>query len=359
MFKTALRLPLDWGLTRLGIEYPPRLLTHTLTFRCNARCSMCDSWKKQGHHDLTLTEIQNIYEQLPPLDAVRLTGGEPFLRTDLPQIVAMAQSFLKPQLIHITTNGFLTQKIIEFCQNRTHTIPLHLLISLDGRDSFHDSIRGVPGAFQRVMKTLITIVQQAKEWNVIPAINQTILDESGFEAYHELNQLIQPLGIAHQVVVAYAESATYTESSQKNKTTQYPGPFKTIRPLNPHTTHAFLQEIQKKINRSSPSYPLSVRIAKRYYLQGIENRLVHQKTLPNPPCAALGAHLRILPNGDVPVCQFNGTILGNLRETPFHHLWNNNSHQHWKKWVKKCPGCWAECEILPSALYSGDLLRAL
>ena len=28
-----------------------------------------------------------------------------------------------------------------------------------------------------------------------------------------------------------------------------------------------------------------------------------------------------------------------------------------REWVDRCPGCWAECEVLPNAIYSGDLLR--
>ena len=68
----------------------PRLLTHTVTFRCNARCEMCDSWKLPDQHELTLEEIERIYSELPPLDVVRLTGGEPFLRSDLGDIERIA-----------------------------------------------------------------------------------------------------------------------------------------------------------------------------------------------------------------------------------------------------------------------------
>ena len=27
-------------------------------------------------------------------------------------------------------------------------------------------------------------------------------------------------------------------------------------------------------------------------------------------------------------------------------------------WVDRCPGCWAECEVVPNAIYTGDVLRA-
>src|SRR5262249_55197925 len=68
--------------TRLGRADRPRLLTYIVTFRCNARCVMCDSWRKDGEGELTLEQIERIYRQLPPLHAVRLTGGEPFVRKD-------------------------------------------------------------------------------------------------------------------------------------------------------------------------------------------------------------------------------------------------------------------------------------
>jgi molybdenum cofactor biosynthesis enzyme MoaA len=48
---------------------------------------MCDSWKMKGANDLRIEEIESIFRQLPKMDAVRLTGGEPFVRTDLAEIV--------------------------------------------------------------------------------------------------------------------------------------------------------------------------------------------------------------------------------------------------------------------------------
>ncbi len=92
----------------------PRMLTYTVTFRCNARCVMCDSWRKPALDELTLEEIERIFAQLPQMDAVRLTGGEPFVRTDLAEIAAAATTMLDPLVLHVTTNGFLTDRIVDF-----------------------------------------------------------------------------------------------------------------------------------------------------------------------------------------------------------------------------------------------------
>jgi Fe-coproporphyrin III synthase len=77
----------------------------------------------------------------------------------------------------------------------------------------------------------------------------------------------------------------------------------------------------------------------------------------NPECVALHAHLRIYPNGDIPTCQFNSKTIGNVKETPFHEVWNSRSATVQRKWVRDCVGCWAECEVLPNAIYTLDIVR--
>jgi hypothetical protein len=71
---------------------------------------------------------------------------------------------------------------------------------------------------------------------------------------------------------------------------------------------------------------------------------------------ALHSHLRLFPNGDVPTCQFNSRTVGNLRQSSFAEVWKSVKADEQRQWVRKCPGCWAECEVLPSAIYTGDLL---
>ena len=75
---------------------------------------------------------------------------------------------------------------------------------------------------------------------------------------------------------------------------------------------------------------------------------------PNPKCVALNPHLRLLPDGRVPTCQFNTTSVGNLRDEDFADLWANDRIRKQREWVGKCPGCWAEYEVLPSTIYTGD-----
>jgi len=95
----------------------PSFCTFSVTWRCNAKCTMCDIWKMPGCREMDFKQISAVFSQLKNLDVIRITGGEPFLRTDLIDIVNMMQKDIIPEKIHITTNGFLTEKILQFIKN--------------------------------------------------------------------------------------------------------------------------------------------------------------------------------------------------------------------------------------------------
>jgi MoaA/NifB/PqqE/SkfB family radical SAM enzyme len=340
---------------RTGRADLPRLLTYTVTFSCNARCIMCDSWKMPSPEDLTLDEIDRIFKQLPAMDAVRLTGGEPFVRKDMLEIAHLVQRHLRPLVLHITTNGFLTERIVRFCEEREKSIPLMLLVSMDGVRDKHNHVRGSDNAFDHVTRTLTALAPRRKELRLSLAVNQTIVDAEGVEQYRLLREYLRPLGIINQMVMAYDVSATYNLDRGVDVAPSEIGQFTTFGQF----TTGQLRELMAEVESDLPRYPLFERLAKRYYLRGIANRLLRHNGKPNPPCVALNSHLRIFPNGDVPTCQFNSKTVGNLRRQTFVEVWNSVRAREQRDWVRRCPGCWAECEVLPSATYTGDILREL
>jgi len=339
--------------THTGRVDRPRLLTHIVTFRCNARCVMCDSWRKDGEGDLTLPQIEAVYRQLPRLHAVRLTGGEPFVRKDLPEIAALAQTILQPALLHVTTNGFLTERIVSFCEGRDRAVPLQLLVSIDGVGEKHNEVRGRRDAWDRALATVRALAPRQRELGLRLAVNQTIVDAGSARDYPRLRDILKPLGVRNQVVIAYEASATYSLEREREIRPASPGAFATFGDLGRDDLETLFDEIERDLD----DYPLPDRLAKRYYLDGIRGRLLDSEASPRPRCVALGAHLRLLPNGDVPTCQFNTRRVGNLASQPFAEVWASDSARKQRAWVRECAGCWAECEVLPNALYSGDLLR--
>jgi len=100
----------------------PRTFCLAVTYKCNGKCTMCNLWKvyrenpKLVKEELSLSEIQNFLsdrEFFKDLDFVYLSGGEPFLREDLPEIVKSIHECNPTCIVYVATNGFLTDNIIK------------------------------------------------------------------------------------------------------------------------------------------------------------------------------------------------------------------------------------------------------
>jgi polysaccharide pyruvyl transferase WcaK-like protein/MoaA/NifB/PqqE/SkfB family radical SAM enzyme len=139
----------------------PVLLSLPLTDNCNARCVMCDVWKTRSTGELTSEQLTSILRD-PLFARVRhagISGGEPSLRNDLPELVAAVVAGLPSlQTLSITTHGFHTRRWETFlpairlsCDSRR--VALTLNVSIDGAGDVHDRVRGIPGAFEKAMST--------------------------------------------------------------------------------------------------------------------------------------------------------------------------------------------------------------
>jgi MoaA/NifB/PqqE/SkfB family radical SAM enzyme len=316
---------------------------------------MCDSWRKPPENELSVSELDGIFASWPRLDAVRLTGGEPFVRKDLGEIARVVQRRLSPFVLHVTTNGFGTRSIVRFCEERERSAPLALLVSVDGWGDAHSRIRGKASAWERVVETLRAIAPRQDELGVRLAVNQTVVDAEGLDSYRKLRAMLAPLRVRHQMVVAYEASATYSLTREVTLAPRAIGDFATFGSLPEETIRELLDEADHDTER----LPLPERVAKRYYLRGLRSRLLGEGEGPRPRCVALSAHVRVLPDGRVPTCQFDTRVVGSLREQTLTEIWRGDEIDERRAWVAACPGCWAECEVLPNATYTGDLARAL
>ncbi len=130
----------------------PKSAFLSVTMLCNSRCIHCDIWKNKGMDFLPV----EIYKKLPAsLEMVDLTGGEPFLRNDMPEIVSAVRSACPKARILITTNGFLPQKIAKYVGAIVKADPdIAFRMSLDGWGKTHEKVRRIPDAFEKVMETV-------------------------------------------------------------------------------------------------------------------------------------------------------------------------------------------------------------
>ena len=340
---------------RRGEVPRPSWCTYLVSYRCNARCGMCDSWRMKPGPEMTPDEVSAVFAKVGSLDVVRLTGGEPFLREDFADIAARVMEASSPAVLHITTNGSFPERAEALHASFSRPRRLAFLVSLDGLAEEHDRSRGADATFDLAMETIRRLV--ARRANV--AVNHTVISPRSMADHEALRDRLAPLGVDVSAVLAYADSSMYGLKLRGKKAEHLIVP--TGYPLHPALAGAdavgFVEaELRALIHTRNPA----LRVAKRYYLRGLLARLRGDpEPRPKPRCVALRSHLRLLPDGRVPVCQFNTETVGDLKTASFDEVWRGAPARDSRAWVDACPGCWAECEATPSAIYTGDLIRAV
>ena len=125
--------------------------TVIVTYRCNARCSMCNRYKapSKAEEEISIDTIK----KLPKMYFTNITGGEPFIREDLKEIVR--ELYKKSDRIVISTNGFFTDRIVDLCKEFPQ---IGIRISIEGLENTNNEIRGLKDGFNKGYTTLKTLV---------------------------------------------------------------------------------------------------------------------------------------------------------------------------------------------------------
>ena len=84
---------------------PPREINIITTYRCNAKCIMCNIWENPSNINEEFKPKD--LESLPQFKGINITGGEPFLRDDIEEIIEVLQT--KTKRIVFSTNGYFTE----------------------------------------------------------------------------------------------------------------------------------------------------------------------------------------------------------------------------------------------------------
>jgi len=138
----------------------PSYLVLFVTARCNCRCAICFNAQNvlQGPRlfEMDLAAIEKIARSTYPLPQLLLSGGEPFLRQDIADIVHLFYSYAGTRQISIPTNGTLTEATAAAVADilaRCPTAFVNVNLSLDEIGASHDALRGLEGCFARLCST--------------------------------------------------------------------------------------------------------------------------------------------------------------------------------------------------------------
>jgi MoaA/NifB/PqqE/SkfB family radical SAM enzyme len=230
------------------------------------------------------------------------------------------------------------------------------MVSVDGLAAEHDRNRGRAVTFARAFDTVRRLAALGQS-QVRVSVNHTIVSDESLADHQELRRTFEAIGVDVQWVLAYQDSAMYGASRRGARAEDLI--LSKGYPLCPGIDRdQALAFVERQIGSNQAVRDPLLRVGKRYYLAGLRDRLRSvDDPKPRPKCVALRSHLRLLPDGSVPVCQFNTETIGNLLTQSFDEIWTSASAHSSRAWVDACSGCWAECEVVPNAMYSGDIWR--
>lgn len=130
---------------------PIKSLVIATTEKCNLKCTMCNIWKTENPTDLSLEK----FEKLHNLKYINLSGGEPFLRNDLYEIIKILKKNNPTSNIIISSNGLLTNTIVALMKKAVFIDKnIGIRISIDGTEEIHDRIRGIEKSFENAIQTI-------------------------------------------------------------------------------------------------------------------------------------------------------------------------------------------------------------
>lgn len=299
----------------------PKKLNGTVivTYRCNARCTMCNRYKAPStpEEEISLETIK----KLPEMYFTNITGGEPFIRTDLKEIVR--ELYKKSERIVISTNGFFTDRIIDLCREFPK---VGIRISIEGLEETNNSIRGLEDGFNKGYTTLKKLVDMG---HPDVGFGMTVQDANA-------KDLVPLYKLSDEMNMEFATASLHNSF--------YFVEAKNIIHDRPMVAQNFEDLINELLRSNSPK-----KWFRAYFNHGLINYIYSQKRLL--PCDMAFDTFFIDPYGDVMPC--NGTkekeVMGNLNTQSWDELWNSEQAEAVRQKVRHCDRqCWMIGSVSPA-----------
>lgn len=286
-----------------------------VTYRCPMKCKMCNIWANPTRVEEELKPEE--YLKLPQCNAINVTGGEPFVRDDLEEIIKILKK--KTNRIVISSSGYFEDKIIALFKKYPD---LGIRISIEGLSQKNDELRGRPGGFDKGLRTLLKLQEMG-------------IKDIGFGITVSNNNsadMLSLYALAKKLELQFATAAFHNSfyfhkyDNVITNLAEVEGNFKIL--------------IDKLLKEKHPKS-----WARAYFNYGLINYIRGNKRLL--PCEAGTENFFVDPFGKILPC--NGMeeekwfdSFGNIKEiSSFDEIWNSEKAKKIRECVKNCPkNCW-------------------
>ncbi len=274
---------------------------------------MCNTWNHPTKKEEEF--LPELVNKIPAgLKHLNITGGEPFLRDDIEQIIKIALK--KTERLIISTNGFFTKKIVKMAKIYGNKIGFR--ISIEGLPAANDELRGLKNGFDHGLRSLVTLHSMGIK---DIGFGITVSDRNAKDMI-ELYRLADAMGMEFATATIHNSFYFHIDNNNYDNTELVAGEFEKVA-----------VELLKT-NKTKNWF-------RAYFNMGLANKVKGNK---RPLPCEVGTDVFFLdPFGHILPC--NGSdepmIMGNLKEQSFDQIWGGNRAQEIRKEVLHCnKQCW-------------------
>ncbi|MFA7316515.1 MAG: radical SAM protein [Sulfuricella sp.] len=284
-----------------------------VTYRCNAKCYMCNTWQHPSNKNEEYSPT--LVDKLPDgLNFINITGGEPFLRADIEEIVEKALT--KTKRLVISSNGYFTDRIIKLFEKFGNRVGIR--ISIEGLPAANDELRGIKDGFDHGLRTLTTLHGMGIK---DIGFGMTVSDRNA-------NDMLELFRLANAMGLEFATATTHNSFYFHKNDNGY---------QNREKVAAAFEEIAEELLKTNKPKNWF----RAYFNMGLANKA---RGNPRPlPCEVGTDMFFVDPFGNVLPC--NGSdepmIMGSLHEQSFDRIWNSERAAEIRGQVAQCQKqCW-------------------
>lgn len=285
-----------------------------LTYRCPMQCKMCNIWKNptDKKEEIKASDLKSLCK----LKFINLTGGEPFIREDLAEIVE--ECYRHTDRIVISTSGWFNDRVIELAKQFPK---IGIRISIEGLETKNDELRGRTGGFKKGYSTLLKL----KEMGLTDIGFGCTVSNNNSHDMLELYEESKKLGL--EFATAAFHNSYYFHKNDNIIT----------------NTDIVCKDFEELIRRQlKEKHPKSW--FRAYFNMGLINYIEGNRRML--PCEAGTTNFFIDPWGEVYPCngmeeKYWKESMGNIHESDFLSIWNSPQAEAVRAKVRRCPkNCW-------------------
>ena len=296
------------------------------TYRCNAKCGMCNSWKNPTKASEEFKP--EILEKIPGgMQRLNITGGEPLLRKDIMEIVRILNR--KTKRLEISTNGYFVEQIIAIAEQFPD---ITVRVSVEGLPALNDRLRGLEDGFDRAMRTILRL----KSLGVRDIGFAMTISGDNCRDLLDVYRMVASMDLEFANAVVHNSFYFHKYDNEIE---------------NKEEVQAVLTDFVKQL-LNSPRRNLKRRIKDWFRAYLCVGLLRHVQGKDRPiPCGAGTDTFFLDPWGHVLAC--NGSvdplIMGDLRTQSFENIWRSEQAKAVREQVRNCRQfCWMTGTAVPA-----------